>query len=204
MARSRASLLEICHVPNPASFLAAGLLRVALLRRPASPPPPTWWSEADQYRRCHLGPHFILRDDKLVLDARDDAARFVASRGDLRGAISRRRCSTFAASSRNCRPAICSWPRRYSPFDEPGSGRCRNLRMQPGTGSGAGVSLALAPFFPATGCPCVRFPSPFCCSAAAPAPPWRSMSPPPPSCVPATSAASSPALLRQQADRRGP
>ena len=27
-----------------------------------------------------------LRDDKLVLDARDDAARFVASRGDLRGA----------------------------------------------------------------------------------------------------------------------
>lgn len=27
-----------------------------------------------------------LRDDKLVLDARDDAARFVASEGDLRGA----------------------------------------------------------------------------------------------------------------------
>ena len=27
-----------------------------------------------------------LRDDKLVLDARDDAARFVASQGDLRGA----------------------------------------------------------------------------------------------------------------------
>ncbi|EWC41710.1 DUF2388 domain-containing protein [Pseudomonas stutzeri] len=26
-----------------------------------------------------------LRDDKLVLDARDDAARFVASEGDLRG-----------------------------------------------------------------------------------------------------------------------
>ena len=27
-----------------------------------------------------------LRDDKLVLDARDDAARFVASQGELRGA----------------------------------------------------------------------------------------------------------------------
>ena len=81
----------------------------------------------------------------LLLSGAASAASFTATTDVVVGGLintvdaTRRRCSTFAASSRNCRPAICNWPRRYSPFDEPGSGRCRNLRMQPGTGSGAGV-----------------------------------------------------------------
>ena len=55
-----------------------------------------------------------LRDDKLVLDARDDAARFVASRGDLRGAHLEAALQHSQPAAANCRPAICNWPRRYS------------------------------------------------------------------------------------------
>lgn len=53
-----------------------------------------------------------FRDDKIVLEARDDAASFVASQATSAVRTWKPHCATSVASCRAWPPTTCNWPRR--------------------------------------------------------------------------------------------